>query len=98
MGQHDSAAETDAVVARADALNQLGRHDEALRLVSPVLATDPQHLGANVTAAVSLLNTGRVQEARPVLQRVAPAHPDAADPLRLLSYACLLYTSDAADE
>ncbi|MEI2826439.1 MAG: tetratricopeptide repeat protein [Dermatophilaceae bacterium] len=89
MGQHDSAAETDAVVARADALNQLGRHDEALRLVSPVLAHDPQHLGANVTAAVSLLNTGRVQEARPVLQRVAQAHPDAADPLRLLSYAAV---------
>lgn len=78
-----------AIVAKADALNELGRWDDALRVVTPVLTAEPEHLGAGVTAGVCLLNTGRAMEAREVLQRVALAHPRASDPLRLLSYAAV---------
>ncbi|MEI2649863.1 MAG: hypothetical protein V9G15_12855 [Dermatophilaceae bacterium] len=55
--------EAEATVARADALNALGRYDEALRLVSPILAADAEHLGAGLTAAVALINLRREAEA-----------------------------------
>ncbi len=91
--------EAAATVARADLLDDLGRWDEALRVVSPVLAAHPEHLGAGVTAGVCLINSGRAQEASVVLQRICAAHPQASDPPRLLSLAAvqLLESSRAVE-
>lgn len=74
------------IVRRADHANALGRHDEALRLASQVLAGDPTHLGASVAAGIALLNTGRVSQGIEMLRAAVAAHPDSAEALRLLSF------------
>ena len=81
--------EAQATVARADALCSMGRYDEALRLVSPILAADAEHLGAGLTAAVALINLRREAEAMTLLSRVAATHPSSADALRLMSFAAV---------
>ena len=82
-------SDAEATVARADALNALGRYDEALRLVSPILAADAEHLGAGLTAGVALINLRREAEGMTLLSRVAATHPSSADALRLLSFAAV---------
>lgn len=72
-------------VRRADHANALGRHDEALRLASQVLAGDPTHHGASVAAGIALLSTGRVAQGIEMLRAAVAAHPDSAEVLRLLS-------------
>jgi tetratricopeptide (TPR) repeat protein len=88
--------EAHAVVVRADALNLLGRYDEALRLVSPILADNSTHLPSGVAAAVSLLHLRRDDEAVTLLSRLAGAHPNSPDAVRLLSLAAVRRGDSAA--
>ena len=88
--------EAHAIVVRADALNLLGRYDEALRLVSPILADNSTHLPSGVAAAVSLLHLRRDDEAVMVLSRLAGAHPNSPDAVRLLSVAAVRRGDSAA--
>lgn len=85
-----------AVVVRADALNTLGRCDEALRLVTPILAGDGTHLPSGVAAAVAVLTLRRDDEAVTLLSRLAGAHPNSADAVRLLSLAAVRRGDSAA--
>ncbi len=75
------------MVRRADQLNDLGRHEQALELVMPVLAADPAHVNAAVAAALALLNTDRPGEGVEVLRAALAANPHEPELLWLLSKA-----------
>lgn len=80
----------DAVVARADQLNLIGRPNEALVTVGPVLAAQPEHAGAALAAGVALCALNRGREAIPLLERATSVHPQDPQLARLLACAYLM--------
>lgn len=68
----------DVLVSRADALVDLGRHDEALVVLAPALAANPGHVPALLSRARALINSvgGYVGvEAAKQAARTAPEEP-----------------------
>lgn len=83
------ADEADAAVARARQLVDLGRFEQALAILGPVLGQQPEHAEASIQAGIALINTDRAGQAMGLLQRAAAAAPSDCEPLRLLSFALL---------
>ena len=109
-----SRASSSSLVARALELRRQGRLAEAEQTLRAALKEDPRDAGTATNLAVALLEQDRADEAVKLLQhaiacdaRCAAAHFNYANVLRasgMLEHAiehyraCLLYTSDAADE
>lgn len=77
----------DASLARAEMLISLGRHDEALAAIAPVLATEPANGYALCLRAQALLQLDRPAEARLSAEGAIQLDPAAEWPVRLLSIA-----------
>ncbi len=82
--------EVGATVERAVRLLSLGRADEAIRTLGPVVAAHPEQTRPSAVLAVALLQQQRAGEAADLLARVIAANPEAAEPHRLMSIALRL--------
>ncbi len=80
------ASARDAAERRADSLNVLGRHDQALAVVGPALAGSPQDVGLLVQAAIAQVGLQRPHEALRLLRSAAAADPSSSRVHRILSF------------
>jgi tetratricopeptide (TPR) repeat protein len=79
----------DAAEHRADSLNILGRHDQALGVVGPALAADPHDVGLLVQAAIAQAGLHRLDEALRLLYSAAAADPGSSRVHRIISFVAL---------
>lgn len=70
---------TEEILASADELRRNGQYDEAMPLYHSVLATDRNHLEANVGLAHCQMNRGLFDESVQTLRHVVQAHPRSVD-------------------
>lgn len=82
-------------IARAAASLQRGEPDDALRLLAPVLASQPDHAAALGLQANAALLTGRLDTAVQSLQRLVVLQPTQTTLRRVLSQALNRLGSDA---
>jgi Flp pilus assembly protein TadD len=75
-------------IDHAVALQELGRHEDAVAMLRRVLADEPGNPFAHYLQAVSLLELGRSWEAEPAARRAVDCAPDWSPPYVLLS-SCL---------
>jgi tetratricopeptide (TPR) repeat protein len=62
-------------IKQAQQLNSEGRHDEALAVLTPMLAANPQNFEANLTAGITLDLTGDYDKARKYLLQAVEFAP-----------------------
>jgi len=84
----EAAART-AAEHRADSLNVLGRHDQALAVVGPALASNTDDVGLLVQAAVASAGLHRLEEALRLLRSAAAADPGSSRVHRIISFVAL---------
>lgn len=75
----------DAEVERAQQLLDLGRFDEAVHLVAPVLARSPQDVPARMVAAWGARGMDRPEEAWEHARIASEGSPDEGEPLALMA-------------
>lgn len=75
------------VASRARVMNELGRGEQALALIGPALAQDPDDVELLVQAAIALIDLDREAEALGFLHAAAAHQPDSPVVHKLLSLA-----------
>ena len=85
----DDVAAAGRAALRAESLNSLGRHDQALAVASRALAGDPGDSELLIQAAVAQLGLGVPQESRRLLYCAAAVDPGSARIHRILSFVAL---------
>ncbi len=88
-GRAGDRAGVEHAALRAESLNSLGRHDQALAVASRALASDPGDSELLIQAAVAHLGLGAPEESRRLLYSAAALDPGSARIHRILSFVAL---------
>jgi hypothetical protein len=84
------------LLARAQALFEVGRHAAALRVCRRLLRVDPANIDATTVAAMSLVRLGRPAEAKPLLRLGLAAGGDHQGLLSVVEALVLFHEGDPA--
>ena len=75
---------------------KVGNFEKAIAIYDDILGQNPDHPDALVNKSITLMSSKRFDESLLCLNPISYESPHGFD--KMLIEACLLYTSDAADE